>query len=117
MQEHKFFNEKLLWLSGRSVSRLLPRRRLRAAHAACRLPAAHGRGLRSLGSGSLGQSGVLPAKSDAEKNLSELVLSRKKRGGGDVVVDQSATIRSEVAAFGFHETTLTRHKARVGLLG
>lgn len=33
------------------------------------------------------------------------------------VADQSTTIRKEVAAFAFHETTQTRREAKVALLG
>lgn len=47
--------------------------------------------------------------------LSELL--RKPRKRGLYVVDQSTTIWKEVAAFGFHEITLTRSEAKVGLLG
>lgn len=68
-------------------------------------------------SGSLGQSDILSAKSDAEKNLCLSCPLKNKERGGVFAVDQSATIWREVEAFGFHETTWTRYEARVGLLG
>lgn len=79
-------------------------------------------GLISLFSGSLGQSDILSAKDDAEKNLClscplRVILGSQKREEGMFVFDQNTTIWKEVAAFGFHETTLTRSEAKDGLLG
>lgn len=59
----------------------------------------------------------MPRRIFADLVLSELLRKPKKRGGGLFVVDQSTTIWKEVAAFGFHEITLTRSEAKVSLLG
>lgn len=133
MQDHgQLFNAKILqfsmvaefrsssWDVGSTLSSLCPS--ARHSHTTQRVLHSLGRvGLISLFSGSLGQSDILSAKNDAEKNLclscSLRVTQEAKKGERVCLLLTRAQQWKEVAAFGFHETTQTRREAKVALLG
>lgn len=86
-----------------------PRSRLPSSSEVILCPSAHPTALAVCGPA----GALVPVPLDLKTKLKHLGLSLKHKGAV-IFAEQSTTIRKEVAAFGFHETTWMRAKSGLG---